>query len=98
MSDVFMNTLFSDVFMNTLFSDVFMNTLFSDVFKSMGMTLDGSANTGEYELVFDDEYPVLMSYDSKAERVLLISMVDIETVPPAMQGRFFKRSAEPYPQ
>ncbi|WCN09564.1 hypothetical protein [Marinomonas mediterranea] len=79
-------------------SDVFMNTLFSDVFKSMGMTLDGSANTGEYELVFDDEHPVLMSYDSKAERVLLISMVDIETVPPAMQGRFFKRSAEPYPQ
>ncbi|PXF30889.1 hypothetical protein WH50_12830 [Pokkaliibacter plantistimulans] len=61
-------------------NDIFINRLFSETFEKMGIQLDPDNIGSEYQLLIDDQYPVLMRYDPINERVLLVSNVDTSQV------------------
>lgn len=57
--------------------DAFIGTLFHDVFKKM--EIEVPAGMSEFQLMVDDEFPVLLRYDVKTEHVMLLSMLDIDS-------------------
>lgn len=61
-------------------NDAFIRNLFAAVFKKMGMDVGSQPGKEEYEFIIDDEHPVLMRYDKISEQVMLIGIIDIDTI------------------
>lgn len=57
-------------------SDAFIETLFHDVFKRMG--IEAPSGMSEFRMMVDEQYPVLLRYDVPTERIMLLSMLDID--------------------
>ena len=72
-------------------NDVFIKTLFSSVYEKMGLPQSLNAITEDHELVIDEQHPVFMRYDRNTEQLLLISQVEIATVPVSEQPELHKR-------
>lgn len=57
--------------------DSFIETLFNDVFKRMGIEVPSGIS--DFRMMIDEQYPVLLRYDVPTERIMLLSMLDIDS-------------------
>ncbi len=72
-------------------SDIFIRNLFSAVFKKIGMDVDPQSGKEEHELIIDNEHPVLMRYDKILEQVMLIGMINIDSIPKTERPKLMER-------
>lgn len=72
-------------------TDKLISTLFHDFMASMGMSPKRCSSNEDYELVIDNEHPVLLRYDAQQEHVILMGMLKTDAIPPADLPDFHKQ-------
>lgn len=72
-------------------TDKLISTLFQDFFTSLGMQPKACTSDEDYELVIDEQYPVLLRYDSQQQQVVLMGMLEASQISPADLPVFYKQ-------